>query len=71
MNDPNRRSDDVFKVPIVGHRRKQLIPNAVFGPSGKADEHTVPIAKASRQIAPREPLPRYEGNADSNTSFGL
>jgi hypothetical protein len=43
---------DVFEVWIVGHRLKQPIPYAIFGPSGKADEHAIPIAEVIRQITP-------------------
>jgi hypothetical protein len=43
---------DVFEVRVVGHCRKQPIPHAAFGPSGKADEDAVSVAKEIRQIAP-------------------
>jgi len=45
--------DKVFEVGIFNQGIEKTLPNALLCPSAEALEYAVPVAKLSRQIAPR------------------
>jgi len=45
--------DEVLKIWIFYQSLENALPNALFGPSAKALEYTVPVPELFGQIAPR------------------